>query len=67
MNLLLVRHLWGVTEPLTTVIPKIKTLGFGAIETPVLWLKPNERATLKALLADHDLRLIPQVFTRGGP
>jgi len=63
MNLLLVRHLWGVTEPLTTVIPKIKTLGFGAIETPVLWLKPDERATLKALLADHDLRLIPQVFT----
>ena len=65
MKLLLVRHLWGVTESMTTVIPKIKALGFGAIETGVLWLNADDRATLKSLLADHDLRLIPQVFTGG--
>jgi hypothetical protein len=63
MHLQLVRHLWGVTEPLATALPKFKAQGFTAIETPVLWMSPEQRAEFRDLLAQHQLGLVVQIFT----
>jgi sugar phosphate isomerase/epimerase len=61
MQLQLYRHLWGVDDPLSDVLPRIKSLGYTGIETGI-----NGRGEeLKSLLAEHDLTIIPQVFTAG--
>ena len=63
MKLLLIRHLWGVTDKWENVFPQFRELGFGGIEValPVA----RERRRLRRLLAEHQLDCIPQIFTAG--
>lgn len=63
MELILARHLWGVTRPWEEAFPAFKTQGFTAIECalPV----PAERPRLRALLAQHGFPYIAQIFTAG--
>ncbi len=65
MQLVPVRHLWGITEPWETAIPRIAAAGFSAIEAPVERYAPAESARLRELLAAHALGLVAQGFTHG--
>ncbi len=65
MRLVLVRHLWGVTEPWETAIPRIAAAGFTAIEVPVERCTATEAERLRAALAARGLGLVAQAFTHG--
>lgn len=65
MRLMPVRHLWGVTEAWATFLPKAKATGYGAIETNILEMTPDQRSELRARLADLGLGLVAQIFTNG--
>ena len=63
MNLLLFRHLWGVTGKWGEVFPAFKEAGYHGIECA---LPPTvEHPTLQQLLEKHDFQFIPQIFSRG--
>lgn len=63
MNLLLMRHLWGVDAPWQAVFPKIKAAGYAGIE----WIvpDPDQRAAFRDLLAEHRFAYIAQIWTDG--
>ena len=63
MNLTLVRHLWGVSEPFETVFPRIKALGFDAIETPICFYDAATLARFEVERQRHALGLVVQDFT----
>lgn len=63
MELFLVRHLWGVTQPWETCFPEFKQLGYRAIEAPIP--EGADRTRLTALLAQHEFEFVPMLFTRG--
>src|SRR5258708_6568463 len=63
MDLVLIRHLWGISEAWETVFPRIKADGFTGIESPLP--APQERARFRALLDAHGFCYIPQIFTGG--
>ncbi|HEY0008131.1 MAG TPA: hypothetical protein VGB55_05370 [Tepidisphaeraceae bacterium] len=60
MKLKLVRHLWGVTEPLATALPQFKAFGYEAIEAPF-----NASEALPELLREHQLDFIAMAFPGG--
>jgi len=63
MNLILFRHLWGVTGQWEEVFPKFKAAGYRGIESPVP--PREERTRFRALLRRHGLEFIPQIFSHG--
>lgn len=63
MDLLLVRHLWGVTEPWETALPRFHARGYGAVEAPRP--SPADAPRLRALLDRHGLGGVAMVFTEG--
>jgi sugar phosphate isomerase/epimerase len=63
MQLHLYRHLWGVTEPLAKVLPKIKARGYVGVEVG-LGQVPDKKH-LYDLLQEHDLKLIACIYTDG--
>lgn len=63
MELVLTRHLWGVTRPWEQAFPLFRAQGFTAIECALP--PPAERARLRALLAEHGFPYIAQIFTAG--
>ena len=63
MKLVLVRHLWGVTEPWETAFPRFKSLGYGGIECGVP--PPAERKRFRALLGEQGLSWVCQQWTGG--
>jgi sugar phosphate isomerase/epimerase len=65
MRLILVRHLWGVSEPWATFLPRARAAGYGAIEVNILELAPTARGELRARLADLGLGLVAQIFSDG--
>ncbi len=65
MRLVLVRHLWGISESWENAMPRIAAEGFTAIEAPVERYAPAEAARLRELLATHGLGLVAQGFTYG--
>lgn len=65
MRLVPVRHLWGVTEEWATFLPRAKAAGYGAIETNILEMTPDQRRELRTRLGDLGLDLVAQIFTNG--
>ena len=63
MELILTRHLWGVTWPWEDAFPAFKAQGFTAIESSLPALA--ERARLRGLLDQHEFPFIAQIFTVG--
>jgi hypothetical protein len=63
MNLILFRHLWGVTGKWEDLLPKFKAAGYRGIESQVP--PPEDRKRSRALLRQHGLEFIPQIFSRG--
>lgn len=63
MDLMLVRHLWGLPGAWETLFPALKARGYGAVELPVP--PPDRRAALRACLDAHGLAYVAQVFTEG--
>jgi len=63
MNLMLFRHLWGTVGDWEVLFPKYKQAGYRGIEGPVP--PPADRKRFRALLRQHRLEFIPQVFSRG--
>ena len=63
MQLILFRHLWGVTEPWEVAFARAKAEGFAGIESALP--QPGEEERFRALLAAHRLAYIPQIFTAG--
>ena len=65
MQLVSVRHLWGITEAWETLFPRIAAEGFTAIELPVQWLSEDDVTRLQHLAEKHQFEIIPQCFTEG--
>lgn len=63
MELLLTRHLWGITESWETSFPRIRARGYSAIEAPLPAL--SERSRFRALLDQYQFDYIAQIFTAG--
>ncbi len=63
MQLLLTRHLWGVSESWEQAFPRIRAAGYGAIEAPVP--APADQARFRSLLAQYDFAYIAMIFTSG--
>ncbi len=63
MDYLKFRSLWGVEEPLESVLPKIKALGYAGVECPLP--EPEKSKSFKSLLSQTGLRYIPLIFTGG--
>ncbi|GCE16075.1 sugar phosphate isomerase/epimerase family protein [Tengunoibacter tsumagoiensis] len=63
MELLLVRHLWGVEGEWAELFPRFKARGYQAIEVGIP--PEEERSSLHTLLTTHELFYIPQIFTSG--
>lgn len=63
MELLLTRHLWGITEPWEQSFPRIYAAGYRAIEAPLP--KPAEQNRFRDLLAQYDFEFIAMIFTSG--
>jgi hypothetical protein len=63
MQLLLTRHLWGITEPWEQVFPRIHADGYGAIEAPLP--APEDQPRFRALLNQHGFAYIAMIFTSG--
>lgn len=65
MQLKPVRSLWGVDEPLDTVLPKLKSIGYAAIEKSYDVNDPAAADGLVGLLKQNGLELITMGFTGG--
>lgn len=63
MKLLLLRHLWGVSEPWETAFPRFKAAGYAGVESALPPLE--QRRKFRQLLKTHRLEYIPQIFTHG--
>jgi sugar phosphate isomerase/epimerase len=63
MQLQLVRHLWGVTEPWETVFPRIKQAGYTAIEAPLPAQADAER--FRQLLKQYQFGYVALIQTVG--
>ena len=63
MNLILFRHLWGVRGKWEDVFPKFKAAGYRGVESQLP--PPEDRKRFHALLRQHDLEYIPQIFSHG--
>ena len=63
MELLLARHLWGISEDWEAAFPRIKAAGYGAIETSVP--ARGDQVRFRELLAQYELKYIAMVFTSG--
>lgn len=63
MDLLLIRHLWGVAGAWEELFPRFRDLGYQGIEAGVP--PPAERERFRALLDQHGLEFIAQIFTAG--
>jgi sugar phosphate isomerase/epimerase len=63
MQLILIRHLWGVTAPWEEVFPRFRDLGYRGVEAAVP--EPGQRDRFRSLLAAHGLGFVAQVFTGG--
>ena len=64
-ELTLIRHLWGVAEPLGA-LGRFAGLGFAGIETSIASLPPDGRDRLLAGCAEHGLGLVAMAYTRAG-
>ncbi len=63
MELILIRHLWGVECDWALAFKQFKQVGYRGAESR---MPPREdRARLRRLLAENDLAFIPQVFSEG--
>jgi len=62
MDLKLIRHLWGVDDPINS-LPRFKSFGYQGIEAGVLIMPETQR--LVDAIHGHGFELIPQVFTAG--
>jgi hypothetical protein len=63
MQLLLTRHLWGITDPWEQSFPRIRAAGYRAIEAPLP--NPADLARFRDLLAQYDFAYIAMIFTSG--
>ena len=63
MRLVLVRHLWGVTEPPEICLPRFKSLGFDGIAAPTSVMEPAQATQFHAVRRDLGLGWIMQDFT----
>lgn len=63
MNLLLVRHLWGVTEPWESCFPTFRQKEYWGVESPIP--EAAQRDRFRGLLGEHGLAFVPMIFTRG--
>lgn len=63
MRLMVMRHLWGVSDPWDATFPRIKESGYAGIETG---LPPEaDRARFQRLRQENDLAYIAQIVTAG--
>lgn len=69
MQLLPVRHLWGVSEPWEHAVPRFAGIAYKAIETPLPGgpspVEPADEPRFGDLLREHGLRYVPMAFTGG--
>ncbi len=63
MKLILFRHLWGAAGEWEDLFPRFKQAGYRGIESPMP--PPNDRKRFRALLQEHDLGFIAQIFSHG--
>ena len=63
LQLKLCRHLWGVTESLSTFIPQAKAKGYEVIDTPLAFMNDQQKDELKHLVQKHNMQLVLSVFT----
>ena len=63
MQLVVMRHLWGVTESWEVAFPRFREAGYAGIETRAP--EPEDRERFRQLLAEHDFQYIQQVHTAG--
>jgi hypothetical protein len=63
MQLLPFRHLWGVTERLEVVAPRLQALGYAGIESP--YGDATQRRAARTLLESLGLKTIAMGFTQG--
>lgn len=63
MQYLRFRSLWGVDDPLSAVMPRIKALGYIGVESPLP--EANRSAEFKSLLAENGLEYIALIFSGG--
>ncbi|MGH7978000.1 MAG: sugar phosphate isomerase/epimerase family protein [Limisphaerales bacterium] len=63
MQLMLFRHLWGVTTPWVDAFPLFKRKRYQGIECRLP--PPQKRGEFRDLLDFHNLQYIPHIFTEG--
>ncbi len=63
MELFLSRHLWGVTDPLETTLPRFKAFGYKGIEAAMLDLEAWP--ALSQTIQQHGLEVIPLLLLEG--
>jgi sugar phosphate isomerase/epimerase len=64
MQLLPIRHLWGVNEPYAIAFPQFKQAGYAGIEASLIYsAEPREKFI--SLLNEFDLKWVPMIFTEG--
>ena len=63
MQLLLIRHLWGLSDDWEHLFSQFKDLGYHGVESAVP--SQSERERFRALLDRHGLEYIAQIFTQG--
>jgi len=63
MNLLLFRHLWGVTEKWEEIFPVFRDAGYQGIECAIP--PREEHPRLRRLLEENGFKFIPQIFSQG--
>lgn len=64
MQLLLARHLWGVSIPYYSSFQRFKNEGYAAIEAGLLFLQEPKDKFI-SYLTELDLKWIPMIFTQG--
>jgi sugar phosphate isomerase/epimerase len=64
MQLLVMRHLWGVAEAWEIAFPRIKQSGYDGIEAPLP--PPDQQEHFQKLLGDYGFAYIAMLFTSGG-
>ena len=63
MQLLVFRHLWGLSAPWEDLFPRIQARGYAGIEAPLP--PPADQDRFRTLLAQHGFAYIAQIFTIG--
>jgi len=63
MQLVLARHLWGITELWEDVFPRIRATGYTAIEAPLP--PPADQPRFRTLLKEYGFDYIAMIFTAG--